>query len=102
MQVMQETWAPSLGGEDVLEEQMETHSSILAWKIPWTEEPGELQSMGSQRVRDDLAHKYLTTKILQKYLGVMKLFYNLIVVVITFTHIKKMFHFTPCKLSLNK
>ena len=67
MQVMQETWAPSLGGEDVLEEQMETHSSILAWKIPWTEEPGELQSMGSQRVRDDLAHKYLTTKILQKY-----------------------------------
>ena len=49
------------------------------------------KSMGLQRVRDDLAHKYLTTKILQKYLGVMKLFYNLIVVVITLTHIKKYF-----------
>ena len=40
-----------LGQEDPLEEGMETHSSILAWRIPWTEEPGRLQSMGSQRVR---------------------------------------------------
>ena len=39
------------GQEDPLEKEMETHSSILAWKIPWTEEPGQLQSMGSQRVR---------------------------------------------------
>ena len=42
---------PSLGWEDPLEEEMETHSRILAWEIPWTEEPGELQSMGWQRVR---------------------------------------------------
>ena len=45
---VQETWAPSLGWEDPLEQGMATHSSILAWKIPWTEEPGRLQSMGSQ------------------------------------------------------
>ena len=43
----------SLGGEDPLEESMATHSSILAWRIPWTEEPGGLQSMGLQRVRQD-------------------------------------------------
>ena len=43
---MQETWVRSLGGKDPLEEKMATHSSILAWKIPWTEEPGGLQSMG--------------------------------------------------------
>ena len=48
---MQETWAQSLGGEDTLEKKMATHSSILAWKIPWTGEPGGLQSMGLQRVR---------------------------------------------------
>ena len=47
---MQETWAGSLGWEDPLEKGMVTHSSILAWKIPWTEEPGRLQFMGSQRV----------------------------------------------------
>ena len=45
----------SLGGEDALEKGMATHSSILAWRIQWTEEPGWLQSMGSQRVRPDLA-----------------------------------------------
>ena len=43
-------WVGSLGQEDPLEEELETHSSILAWRIPWTEEPGKLQSMGSQRV----------------------------------------------------
>ena len=50
---MQETWVRSLGWEDPLEEGMATHSSILAWRIPWTEEPGGLQSMGSQRVKHD-------------------------------------------------
>ena len=50
---MQEAWILSPGQEDLLEEGMGTHSSILAWKIPWTEEPGRLQSMGSQRVGDD-------------------------------------------------
>ena len=47
---MRETWVRSLGWEDSLEKEMATHSSILAWRIPWTEEPGGLQSTGSQRV----------------------------------------------------
>ena len=50
---MWETWVQSLGREDLLEKEMATHSSTLAWKIPWTEEPGRLQSMGSQRVGHD-------------------------------------------------
>ena len=50
---MQETWVQSLGQEDPLEKEMAPHSSTLAWKIPWTEEPGRLQSMGSQRVGHD-------------------------------------------------
>ena len=48
--VMQETWVPSLGWEDPLEKGLATHSSILAWRNPWTEKPGRLQSRGSQRV----------------------------------------------------
>ena len=48
---MQETQVRSLGWEDPLEKEMATHSSTLAWKIPWREDPGRLQSMGSQRVR---------------------------------------------------
>ena len=51
--VIQETWVQSLGQEDLLEKGMATHSSILAWEIPWTEEPGGQQSMGSQRARHD-------------------------------------------------
>ena len=50
---MQEIWVPSLGWEDPLEKEMAIHSSAIAWKIPWTEEPDRLQSMGSQRVRYD-------------------------------------------------
>ena len=50
---MQETWVQSLGQEDPLEKEMATHSSTLAWKIPWMEEPGRLQSMGSLRVGHD-------------------------------------------------
>ena len=50
---MRETWVQSLGREDALEEDMATHPSILAWRIPWTEEAGGLQSMGSQRVGHD-------------------------------------------------
>ena len=50
---MWETWVLSLGWEDPLEEGMETRTSILAWRIPWTEEPGGLQSMGSQRIGHD-------------------------------------------------
>ena len=50
---MWETRVRSLGGEDPLQEEMATHSSILAWRISWTEEPGRLQSVGSQRVGHD-------------------------------------------------
>ena len=52
MQEMLETWVQFLDEEDPLEKEMATYSSILAWKIPWSEEPGRLQSMGSRRVRD--------------------------------------------------
>ena len=54
---MQETQVQSLGWEDPLESEMATHSSILAWEVPWTEEPGGLQSMELQRVRHDGATK---------------------------------------------
>ena len=57
MQKLQETWVPSLGQEDPLEDKMATHSSILAWGIPWTEEPGGLQSVGLQRVGRLSMHK---------------------------------------------
>ena len=50
---MLETWVQSLGQEDLLEKEMAIHSSVLAWTIPWMEEPGRLQSMGSQRVGHD-------------------------------------------------
>ena len=53
MQEMQETWIQSPGQEDPLEKEIAIHSSILVWKIPWTEEPGGLLSKGSQRVRQD-------------------------------------------------
>ena len=54
---MQETWVRFLGWEDTLETEMAIHSSTLAWKIPWTEEPGGLQSMGVTRIRHNLATK---------------------------------------------
>ena len=54
---MQETWVPSLGQEDPLQKEIATHYSTLAWEIPWIEEPGMLQSMGSQRVKNDLVIK---------------------------------------------
>ena len=53
--VVRETWVQSLGWEDPLEKEMAIHSRTIAWKIPWAEEPGRLQSMGSQRVGQDSA-----------------------------------------------
>ena len=53
LSAMRETWVRSLGQEDPLEEEMAIHSSILAWRIPWTKEPRGLQSMGTQRVGHD-------------------------------------------------
>ena len=64
---MWETWVRSLGWEDPLEKEMAIHSSILAWRIPWTEEPGGLQSMGLQRVGHDWTTKH--TRIIYYMLG---------------------------------
>ena len=58
---MQEMWVPSPDWEDPLEKEMATHSSIFAWEIPWAEKPGGLQSMGLQRVRQNLATETTTT-----------------------------------------
>ena len=76
---MQETWVQSLGWGDPLEKEMETHSNILAWEIPWTEEPGWLQSMGSQRVGYDLVKQHqhmlisrVTTKTRVKFCLLME------------------------------
>ena len=63
---IQETWVLSLGQEDPLEKEMATHSSTLAWKIPWTEEPSRLQSVGSQRVdMTEQLHLHLHLTLLQ-------------------------------------
>ena len=64
MPAIWETWVRSLGWEDSLEEGMATHSSILAWRIPWTEEPGGLQSMGLTRVRHNWVTKHNTFVLL--------------------------------------
>ena len=77
---MWETWVQSLGWEDPLEEGMATHSTFLACRIPWTEEPGRLQSIGSQRVRhngSDLAHAHTSTCIPQAGVGLLTLISNL-------------------------
>ena len=71
---MQETQVRSLGGEDPLENEMATHSSILAWRITWTEKPGGLQSIGSQRVGHDWMsnkrNKHLPCQSLLELLGI--------------------------------
>ena len=67
MQEMQETQIQSLGQEDPLEEEMATQFSILTWEIPWTEEPGRLHSMGSQRVRHDWTTKHSTATTLNSH-----------------------------------
>ena len=59
---MQDTQVQSLGQKDPLEKGMATHSSTLAWKIPWTEEPGGLQSMGSQRIRHNFTFTFSPVK----------------------------------------
>ena len=71
---MQEMQVQSLGWEDPLEEEMATHSSILTWRIPWTEVPGGLQSMGSQRVRHVLATKQQLNRF--KYLRLKTLYWG--------------------------
>ena len=70
MQEMQETWIWSLGQEDPLEKEMATHSSILAWKIPWREEPGRLQSMGSKK-SDTTEHTQCYKELLKHLPGTL-------------------------------
>ena len=65
---MQETRVQSLGWEDPLEKEMATHTSSLAWRIPWTEEPGRLQFTGSQRVGHDLATSFHEKESITEYL----------------------------------
>ena len=60
---MEDTWVWSLGWEDLLKEEMKTHSSILAWQIPWPEKPGGLELMGLQRVGQELATKQQQVKL---------------------------------------
>ena len=69
MQETQEMWVWSLGQNDTLEDRMETHTSILAWKIPWTKEPGGLQFMGLQRVRHDWSNWACMHETPIEYLG---------------------------------
>ena len=69
---MQDTQVRSLGQEDLLEKEMATHSSTLAWKIPWTQEPGGLQSIGSQRVR----HDWATSMSMSQYLKSLDISYK--------------------------
>ena len=64
---MRETWVQSLGGEDPLEKEMVTHSSILAWGLAWTEKPGRPQSTGSQRVGHDVVTKQILRDAPEKY-----------------------------------
>ena len=63
---MQEMWVPSLGWEDPMKKDMAIHSTILAWRIPWTEEPGWLQSMGSHRIRYDLVTKQQQEEVVMR------------------------------------
>ena len=73
---MQETWVRSLGQEDPLEKEMATHSSVLAWRIPWTEEPGGLQSTGSQRVGHDWATSLHYHKIETWAIKISKIYHS--------------------------
>ena len=76
---MQESWVRSLGWEDLLEEGMATHSSVLSWRIPGTEEPGGLQPTGSQRVRHDRATEHSTTFVITHFsLGKYKTWFSLL------------------------
>ena len=107
LSTMRETRVRSLGGEDLLEKEMATHSSILAWKIPWMEEPDRLRSMGSQRVGHNRAtslHLMMEKELLCQKVALLtvmfltKLMYYFLSVML-FIHVKiKLLHF----LSLSK
>ena len=71
---MWENWVQSLGREDPVEKEMATDSSILAWRIPWMEEPGGLQSMGSQRVRHDFTFAFTLNNFIFFWVSATNLF----------------------------
>ena len=75
--LLQETWVQYLGWEDPMEKRMATHSSIIAWKIPWAEVPGGLQSLGSQRVGQDWATNTFTFRLLFTWKIPRKMFIHL-------------------------
>ena len=81
---MQERWVRSLGRGDPLEKEMAIHSNTFAWKIPWTEEPGGLQSMGSQRVRHDCVTNFLYYVFVVPFLALSLIFYKLSVTLFPF------------------
>ena len=86
LSTMWETWIPSLGWEDPLEKEMAIHSSTIAWKIPWTEEPGRLQSMGLQRVGHDWATSPSPLHIFKQYAVLICLCLNFIKIVSYYTY----------------
>ena len=90
---MRETRVRSLGREDPLEKEMAIHSSTLAWKIPWTEEPDRLQSMGTQRVGYDWATSLLTIVIILHLPSPWFIYIKTMLVLFTFTHFP--FHLLP-------
>ena len=99
LSTMQETWVRSLGWEDSLEKEMATHSSTIAWKIPWTEEPGRLQSMGSQRVGHNWVTSLSLFTLLSKQVTMLRVYSyfhnryskNAIHYILLMTHFLKMF-----------
>ena len=93
---MQETWVRSLGREDPLEKETATHSSILAWRIPWMEESGGLQSTGSQRVGHDWATSHTHTHHNCDCFFVFLMLFNYSIYLVHFylPHCKRFFYFT--------
>ena len=91
MQETQEMPVQSLGWEDLLEEEMATHSSVLAWTIPWTEEPGKLQSIGLHRVKhnwSNLAHK--NSEVKKNYIGIQETSVQMLVFVTNMVALDKL------------
>ena len=93
---MQETWVWSLGWEDPLEKEMATHSSILAWKIPWTEEPGRLQSVGSKRVRHDWMTLLSLFKVRLSHCKMLRFPMNQAAIQLLFYSITRIYWFHKC------
>ena len=90
-----ETWVRSLGREDPLDKKVATHSSILAWRIPWTEEPGRLQSTGSQRVGQDWATSQLLYQEVCKFYMLLLILKMIWALLYLFSRKRKLRSFIP-------